>query len=150
NTIQQVQRAAAQAKALTPNITRQHEIGQADLVEQATYLDPDGLRQVAKRWSEYSVHAYEQASQPDDEVLARTRGSLYRGEVLCLRGGSPRVDSLFHECLRVLASVVNSSDPSSVTLKRVLDKLLGATLPDFTSPVPAPKRSHHQEHAHFS
>src|SRR5699024_5342470 len=45
NTIQQVQRAAAQGEALTPDITRQLEIGQADLVEQASSLDRVGLRQ---------------------------------------------------------------------------------------------------------
>lgn len=150
NTIQQVQRAAAQAKALTPNITRQLEIGQADLVEQATSLDPDGLRQVAKRWSEYSLHSFEQASQPDDEVLARKRGAFYRGQVQGLHSWTLRVDSLFHERLRVLASVVNSPDPSFEPLKQLLEKLFGTTLPNFTSPVPAKKQSHHEQQALFS
>src|SRR5699024_9066631 len=150
DTIQQAQRAAARAKALTPEITRQLETGQADLAEQATTLDPDGLRQVVKRWSEYSLNSFEHLSQPDDEVLARKRGAFYRGQVHGLHSWMLRVDSLFHERLRVLASVINSPDPSFGPLKQLLEKLFGTTLPNFTSPIPAKQQPGPGQQALFS
>ncbi len=150
DTIQQVERAATQAKALTPAVVDQLEDGQTHLTEQATALDPDGLRQVAKRWSEFLLHSLEEASQPDDEVLARKRGAFYRGQVQGLHNWMLRVDGLFHERLRVLASVVNSPDPSFEPLKQLLEKLFGTRLPKFTSPAPAKRQSHPEQQVLFS
>ena len=139
DTINQVERAAAQAQVLTPQVQDQLTAGQAQLSEQATLLDPDGLRQVAKRWSQYTTFWFDQDGTPDPEVLNRKRGAFYRGESQGLHNWTLRVDSLFHERLRVLASVVNNPHASFHALKTLLEQLFGTTLPAFTAPV-APLR----------
>src|SRR5699024_2820990 len=128
DTVKQVERAAAQAKALTPEVERQLESGQNQLAEQATTLDPDGLRQVAKRWSQYTTHWFDQDGSLNDEMLDRKRGAFYRGQVQGLHNWMLRVDSLFHERLRVLASVVNNPNTNFDALKALLEKLFGTTL----------------------
>src|SRR5699024_7457179 len=126
---------AAQAKALTPEVEQQLASGQDHLAEQADTLDPDGLRQVAKRWAQYTTHWFEQDQPPDDEALDRKRGAFYRGQVQGLHNWMLRVDSLFHERLRVLAAVVNNPNASFEPLKSLLEKLFGTALPNFSSPV---------------
>ncbi|WP_022869846.1 HNH endonuclease signature motif containing protein [Yaniella halotolerans] len=135
DTINQVEREAAQAKVLTPEVEQQLVAGQDHLAKQADALDPDGLRQVAKRWSQYTTHWFEQNHPPDDEVLDRKRGAFYRGEVQGLHSWMLRVDSLFHERLRVLAAVVNNPNATFEPLKSLLEKLFGTALPNFSSPV---------------
>ncbi|MDN6411531.1 MAG: HNH endonuclease [Yaniella sp.] len=135
DTINHVEREAAQAKALTPEVEQQLASGQDHLAEQADTLDPDGLRQVAKRWSQYTTNWFDQDQPPDDEVLDRKRGAFYRGQVQGLHNWMLRVDSLFHERLRVLAAVVNNPNASFEPLKSLLEKLFGTALPNFSAPV---------------
>lgn len=140
DTVKHVEREAAQAKALTPEVEQELNVGQLNLTEQADTLDPDGLRQVAKRWSQYTTHWFERQTPPDDEVLDRKRGAFYKGQAQGLHNWVLRVDSLFHERLRVLASVVNNPNTSFDSLKLLLEKLFGTTLPNFSAPV-VPKKS---------
>ena len=135
DTINQVQREAAQAQALTPQVQARLDTGQQHLAEQAAQLEPDGLRQVAKRWSQYTTYWFNQDGSFNDAVLDRKRGAFYRGHVRGLHNWVLRVDDLFHERLRVLASVVNNPNTSFDPLKTLLEKLLGTSLPNFTSPV---------------
>lgn len=150
DTVKQVERAAAQAKALTPEVERQLESGQNQLAEQATTLDPDGLRQVAKRWSQYTTHWFDQDGSLNDEMLDRKRGAFYRGQVQGLHNWMLRVDSLFHERLRVLASVVNNPNTNFDALKALLEKLFGTTLPNFSAPVIRKKPEDHGQQELFS
>lgn len=150
DTINQVQRAAIQAKVLTPKVQEQLDAGQAQLAEQATALDPDGLRQVAKRWSQYTTYWFNQDGKPDHDLLDRKRGAFYRGEIQGLHNWVLRVDSLFHERLRVLASVVNNPNATFDPLKTLLEKLFGTNLPNFTSPVVRKKPDDHGQQVLFS
>lgn len=150
DTVKHVERAAAQAKALTPEVERQLESGQTQLAEQATTLDPDGLRQVAKRWSQYTTHWFDQDGPLNDEMLDRKRGAFYRGQAQGLHNWMLRVDSLFHERLRVLASVVNNPNASFDALKALLEKLFGTTLPNFSAPVIRKKAEDHGQQELFS
>src|SRR5699024_1730233 len=61
-----------------------------------------------------------------------------------------RVDSLFHERLRVLASVVNNPNATFDPLKTLLEKLFGTNLPNFTSPVVRKKPDDHGQQVLFS
>ena len=149
-TVNQVERAAAQAKALTPQVQDRLAAGQAQLAEQASLLDPDGLRQVAKRWSQYTTYWFDQDGTPDPEVLDRKRGAFYRGQAQGLHNWVLRVDALFHERLRVLASVVNNPHASFDPLKALLEKLFGTTLPHFTAPVVRKALDDHGQQALFS
>ena len=149
DTITQVQRAAAQANALTPEVQEQLDAGQTQLAEQASILDPDGLCQVAKRWSQYTTYWFDQDGSPD-EVLDRKRGAFYRGQAQGLHNWVLRVDSLFHERLRVLASVVNNPTTSFDPLKSLLEKLFGTTLPNFVAPVVRKKPDTHGQQELFS
>lgn len=135
DTVKHVERAATEAKALTPEVEQQLESGQNLLAEHATTVDPDGLRQLAKRWSQYTTHWFDQDGQLDNDVLDRKRGAFYRGQHRGLHNWMLRVDSLFHERLRVLASVVNNPNASFGPLKDLLEKLFGTALPNFTTPV---------------
>ena len=135
DTIKQVEREATRAKALTPEVEKQLQAGQNQLAQQADTLDPDGLRQVAKRWSQYTTHWFDQDQPVNDEVLDPKRGAFYRGQVRGLHSWMLRVDSLFHERLRVLAAVVNNPNASFEPLKSLLEKLLGTALPNFSAPV---------------
>lgn len=150
DTVKQVEREAAQAKVLTPEVEEQLTVGQDHLAEQADTLDPDGLRQVAKRWSQYTTHWFDQDGAPDDDVLARKRGAFYRGQVQGLHSWMLRVDSLFHERLRVLASVVNNPNATFEPLKSLLEKLFGTTLPNFNAPVVRKKPADDGQQALFS
>lgn len=150
DTISQVEKTAVEEKVLTPEVQHQLEAGQAQLAEQASILDPDGLRQVAKRWSQYTTYWFDQDGPPDKEVLDRKRGAFYRGQVQGLHNWVLRVDSLFHERLRVLASVVNNPNASFDPLKVLLEKLFGTTLPNFTAPVVRKKPDSHGQQALFS
>src|SRR5699024_11087819 len=129
------QREAARAKVLTPEVQDRLETGQQHLAAQATQLDPDGLRQVAKRWSQHTTYWFNQDGTLDDNILDRRRGAFYRGHVRGLHNWILRVDDLFHERLRVLASVVNNPNTSIEPLKTLLEPLFGTTLPNFTTPV---------------
>ncbi|WP_158155045.1 hypothetical protein, partial [Escherichia coli] len=124
--------------------------GQDHLAEQADTLDPDGLRQVAKRWAQYTTHWFDQNGPPDDEVLDRKRGAFYRGQVHGLHNWMLRVDSLFHERLRVLAAVVNNPNASFEPLQSLLEKLFGTALPNFSSPVVRKKPADHGQQELFS
>ena len=150
DTITHVERAAAQAKVLTPEVQDRLSAGQAQLAEQASLLDPDGLRQVAKRWSQYTTYWFDQDGPPDDEVLDRKRGAFYRGQAQGLHNWVLRVDSLFHERLRVLASVVNNPHASFDPLKTLLEQLFDTTLPRFTAPVTRKKPDEHGQQVLFS
>src|SRR5699024_3095455 len=134
DTINHVEREAAQAKALTPEVEQQLASGQDHLAEQADTLDPDGLRQVAKRWSQYTTNWFEQDQRPGAEARDSKPGAVYRGQVQGLHNWMLRVDSLFHERLRVLAAVVNNPNASFEPLKSLLEKLFGTTLPNFSAP----------------
>lgn len=147
DTVRQVERAAAQARMLTPQVQDQLVAGQAQLAEQARVLDPDGLRQVAKRWAQYTTHWFD---QDEPEVLDRKRGAFYRGQVQGLHNWVLRVDSLFHERLRMLASVMNNPQVSFNHLKILLEKLFGTSLPDFTAPVTPDQPAAHGQQALFS
>ena len=135
DTVNQVQREAVQAKALTPEVQDRLDSGQQHLTAQAAQLDPDGLRQVAKRWSQHTTYWFNQDGVLNDEVLDRKRGAFYRGHVRGLHNWVLRVDDLFHERLRVLASVVNNPSTNFDPLKTLLEKLFGTSLPNFTTPV---------------
>ena len=74
DTVNQVQREAAQAKVLTPEVQDRLDTGQQHLTAQATQLDPDGLRQVAKRWSQHTTYWFNQDGVLTDEVVDRKRG----------------------------------------------------------------------------
>jgi len=150
DTVSQVQREAARAKALTPEVQDRLDTGQRYLSEQATQLDPDGLRQVAKRWSQHTTYWFNQDGSLDDDVLDRKRGAFYRGQVRGLHNWVLRVDDLFHERLRVLASVVNNPNTSFDPLKTLLEKLFGTSLPNFTTPVIRKKPDHDLQPALFS
>lgn len=145
-TISQVEHAATQARMLTPEVQDQLAAGQTELTEQARTLDPDGLRQVAKRWAQYTTYWFDQDGTPDPEVLDRKRGAFYRGHSHGLHNWTLRVDSLFHERLRVLASVVNTPRASFQALKTLLEQLFGTELPSFAAPViPDPPRNDGQQ-----
>ncbi len=135
DTVHQIEREAAQAKMLTPEVQDRLTAGQRHLTEQAAQLDPDGLRQVAKRWSQHTTYWFNQDGVLNDEVLDRKRGAFYRGHVQGLHNWVLRVDDLFHERLRVLASVVNNPHTSFDPLKSLLEKLFGTSLQNFTAPV---------------
>lgn len=150
DTVDHVERAAAQARVLTPQVQDQLLAGQAQLAEQASVLDPDGLRQVAKRWSEYTTYWFNQDGPPNDEILDRKRGAFYRGRVHGLHNWVLRVDGLFHERLRVLAAVVNNPDAGFAPLKTLLEQLFGTELPSFTAPVVRTKPEEPNQQALFS
>src|SRR5699024_10413201 len=96
DTVNQVQREAAQAKILTPEVQDRLDTGQQHLSAQATQLDPDGLRQVAKRWSQHTTYWFNQDGSLDDHVLDRKRGAFYRDHVRGLHTLILRFDDLFH------------------------------------------------------
>src|SRR5690625_682003 len=150
DTVSQVERAAAQAHALTPEVQEHLAAGQTQLSEQASVLDPDGLRQVAKRWAQYTTYWFDQEATPDLEALDRKRGAFYRGKAQGLHNWILRVDTLFHERLRVLASVVNNPHAGFAPLKTLLEELFGTTLPGFTAPVVQKKSNVPGQQALFS
>ncbi|OAV61525.1 HNH endonuclease signature motif containing protein [Enteractinococcus helveticum] len=150
DTVNQVQREAAQAKVLTPEVQDRLDTGQQHLTAQATQLDPDGLRQVAKRWLQHTTYWFNQDGTLDDHSLDRKRGASYRGHVRGLHNWVLRVDDLFHERLRVLASVVNNPNTSFDPLKTLLEQLFGTTLPNFTTPVIRKKPDDHGQQPLFS
>ncbi|NWN88558.1 MAG: DUF222 domain-containing protein [Micrococcaceae bacterium] len=150
DTVKHVERAAAQAKVLTPEVEAELESGQHQLAEHANTLDPDGLRQVAKRWSQYTTYWFDQDGKPDHDVLDRKRGAFYRGQTQGLHSWMLRVDSLFHERLRVLASVVNNPNTSFEPLKSLLENLFGTSLPNFTTPIIRKKPDNHGQQELFS
>lgn len=135
DTVVRVQQAAVDAQRLTPEVQQRLETGETQLAEYAQTLDPDGLRQVAKRWAEYTTYWFDPDGQPGSEVLDRRRGAFYRGQAHGLHSWVLRVDGLFHERLRVLASVVNNPGTSFDPLKSLLEKIFGTTLPNFVAPV---------------
>lgn len=137
DTVGQVQRAALDAQALDGQVQDRLVEGQQQLAQQATVLDPDGLRQVAKRWSQHTTYWFDQDGTREPAVLDRHRGAFYRGQARGLHQWTLRVDGLFHERLRVLASVVNQPNTNFRALKTLLEQLFGTSLPNFTTPTVA-------------
>src|SRR5699024_9218433 len=129
DTIHSVRKAAIQAKTLNSEVESELEAGETLLVQQATQLDPDGLRQVAKRWAAHTTFWFDQDGTLKDDTLNEHRGAFYRGQVQGLHSWTLKVDPLFHERLQVLASVVNHSNASFTALKELLEKLFGTQLP---------------------